>query len=122
MTAGSDNLVKIYHSESREHPLIVVEVLDETLVDCCFVADTFNHIAVCTAEGSLSLYNLAASVDKPVETVVVGKPGLDPIQSVRSSSTSRTLVTISKSGSLTAVSVGETIRDDRFLLDKVYTV
>ena len=122
MTAGSDNLVKMFHHESRDHPLIVVEVLDETLVDCCFVADTFNYIAVCTAEGSVSIYNLSESIDRPVETVVVSKSGLDPVHSIKSSSTSRLLVVVSKSGCVSAISIGETIKDDRFLLDKVYTL
>lgn len=121
MTVGSDNLIKIYHYDNKDHPLLVVECTDEVVTDCCFVEDCYNIIALCTAEGSVRIFNLAESIEKPKETIVIPKTGLDSLTAIKSSLSQRALAVVSKLGGLWILSLGGDLKDDQFLLDKIYT-
>ncbi len=120
MTAGSDGLVKIYHFDNKDNAVIVIETTDETLVDACWIHENPNIVALCTAEGTVRLYDLADSAEKPRDTIVIPKTGLDTLVAIKSSGSQHALIVISKFSSIWSLSLGGDLEDDTFLLDKIY--
>lgn len=121
LTVGSDNIVKLFHFENRENPLVLVEIKGETIADVCWVPLNPNFILIAAAEGNLYLYDLADTIEKPYEIVPVQKNPLDTIQSVSISAAQNRIVVLSRMGNLWQFELSSAIFDDRFVLDKIYT-
>lgn len=101
--------------------MIVIETTDETLVDACWIHENPNLIALCTAEGSVRVYNLADSAEKPKDAIAIPKTGLDSLIAIKSSSSQHALIIVSKFSGIWSLSIGGDLHDDTFLLDKIYT-
>jgi len=118
---GSDNIIKIFAFDLRETPLLIIEFKGETLTDVCWVGDNPNYIAVLTAEGSVHLYNLADTIERPAETIQIPKISLDHLESILSSVVQHSIIVVSRLGNIWQLALSSNMQDDRFLLDKVYT-
>lgn len=121
MTAGRDNIVKVFNFDNKDNPIVVIEIRGETLIDVCWLPQNPNMILVGTAEGNVYLYDLGDSVDKPRETIAVQKNPLDRLTSICISPSQNAIVALSKKSGLWVFTLSSAVFDDRFVLDKVYT-
>lgn len=121
LTAGSDNIVKMFHYENKENPLIMVELKGETLADITWVPQNPNFMVAAAAEGNLYIYDLGDTIEKPRESINVPINSVDQIQSICVSGPQNSLVAISRLGNVWQFEISSALHDDRFMLDKVYT-
>lgn len=121
MTGGSDNIVKVFNFDNKDNPIVMLEVKGETLVDLCWLPQNPNLILVATAEGNAYIYDLADTIEKPLEVITIQKNPVDQIVAVCISSSQNSIVVFSKMGYLWQFALSSAIFDDRFVLDKVYT-
>lgn len=112
--------MKVFSFDNTENPVLLIEFKGESLVDACWIPQNPNMIAAIDAEGTVRLYNLADTVEKPKEIVNLGKISSDEFVSIVASPSTNTLSVITGEGQVTSVSLGHDLANDTFVLDKVY--
>lgn len=113
--------MKVFSFDNKDNPVVMVEIKGEVLIDACWLPQNPNMIIAATAEGSVYLYDLGETIEKPMETIIVQKNPVDQISSVTVSTSQNSILVLSKMGYLWQFTLSSAIFDDRFVLDKIYT-
>ena len=100
--------------------MLIIEIKDD-VSDASWLPQNPNYLSVVTAEGTILIYNLSDTIEKPVEVIPSQNTQLDHILSLSVSESQQSLVLISKMGVVSQFSLSSEIFDNRFMLDKTYT-
>jgi hypothetical protein len=121
MTVGSDDVLKVFHYDAPDCPIVLIEFKEEHIVDATWLAESPNFIAIATSEGNIHIYNLADTIERPFEIVSVPKQEMDRVKGLASNEAQNRLVAITQMGHLFQFDLSPQLFDNRFSLDRIYS-
>lgn len=118
-TVGKDNFLRIYNSK-ESNPIVLIEFKDEQVVSACWLFSNPNCVAVGTKEGSVYIYNLVKSIEKPVEKIEVSLGEGDEMKVMLISEKQDVLCILSLLGEFYVYDLKKDLEGARFELDLFY--